>query len=320
MLWEFPHKIEYEADARSVDEVVATLLAQKRLIQESALVLPVAFRGYELGAVEIRVVRVAEGSLITELIVQIYGQYQTDIQKAVIEGLEKMIGEDIPAELESLVTLLTLAVVYFIARYTYDLVRGKKKDQPASTHIEGNYNTVINIIGTKIGVSGEAVDAAIKDAIPLTRRRSLIKAVTGFLAPAKKNPGTKITADGYGDIPVEVIAEYPNDAELAEIDETRNIDVPGALIEIRALDRDKKKSGWAALVLNDPRFPRRLPMDLYPTVDAEELAHHDTVRGNLVVEGDPRPNGTFRPKRIHLLDFEGRDADDSSRGPEEGKD
>ena len=59
-------------------------------------------------------------------------------------------------------------------------------------------------------------------------------------------------------------------------------------------------------------------MDLYPTVDGEELARHDRVRGDLVVEGEPAPNGTFRPKRIHLLNFSEIGGDSADASSEEG--
>ncbi len=52
-------------------------------------------------------------------------------------------------------------------------------------------------------------------------------------------------------------------------------------------------------------------MDLYPTVDPEELAKHQNVRANLAIECDKRHDGTLKPKRIHLLSFEERSIEES---------
>jgi hypothetical protein len=46
-------------------------------------------------------------------------------------------------------------------------------------------------------------------------------------------------------------------------------------------------------------------MDLYPTVNAEELAKLTDVTADLFVEGDYGPEGGFKAKRIHLLSFKG---------------
>ena len=61
-----------------------------------------------------------------------------------------MFGIDIPADLEPLVTLGTLAVGYWVARFAYEKVRGGPKDVQPATRIEGDYNTVINLIGSKL--------------------------------------------------------------------------------------------------------------------------------------------------------------------------
>lgn len=133
MQWEFPHRVEYSADAQSVDDVVAALLAQKRLIEEGAAAF-CAVTGIDLEQVDIRVVNVSTGSLLTELVVRLYGVYQADIGDVLIEGVEGMLGEDIPAEWEAVVTLLTLAVLYFVMRFAYDSIRGRKSKEPPLEH------------------------------------------------------------------------------------------------------------------------------------------------------------------------------------------
>ena len=322
MRWEFPHRVEYSADAQSVDEVVATLLAQKRLIEEGAAAF-CAVTGIDLEQVDIRVVNVASGSLLTELLVQLYGAYQSDISGVIVEGIEEVLGEDIPAEWEAVVTLLTLAVLYVVMRFAYDTIRGRKsKDSPATTHIEGDYNKVINIVASKLDCPVEHIEGVLEGQLPRARRRSLVKHVTDFLNLARKKRGTDIEVEGFGKIAPEAIEEYPSDAELLEIDDTRNLDMPDAEIDIRATDRDRNKTGWAARIIGQSQFKRRLPMDLYPTVDAKRLAALERVRADLIIQGETDADGKFRPKKIHLLNFkepaEDAKSDGSSEDGQEG--
>lgn len=305
----FPHRVDYRDGTASIDEIIENLKAQKRLLEEGVKVLELSLPDLNIEAMHIRVVQVASGSLITEFLILLYGAYQEDIQANVIGGIEAMFGTDIPPEYEALVTLVTLAVVYFIARYAYDAVRHKKQDRPASTHIEGDYNTVINIISDKINVPASVVESAVHDAVPASRRRSLIKSVTKFLRPREDGRTSPVEVKGVGEIATETLEEYPSDSELAEIDDSKNIDVPNAVLDIRAVDRDKNNTGWAAVIIGDKRFKKRLPMDLYPTINAETLAKKERVTGDLIIEGERKSDGSFRPKRIHLLSVKGEDGE-----------
>lgn len=309
MQWEFPHRVQYEASASSVDDVVASLLAQERLLEEGAGIIA-GIAGLEISDVRVRVTGVAAGTLVTEFIVGVYGAYQSDIQDSVVAGVERMFGVDVPEGLEPLVTLGALAVTYFVARFAYDAIRGKNKDRPASTHIEGDYNKVVNIIASKLEVDPSFVERAVEGKLIPAKRRSLIRPVTDFLNLARRDKGTGIKVDGYGDIAPETIAEYPNDAELSEIDEAKNLDLPNVELEIRATDKDRSKTGWAAGIIGDKRFKRRLPMDLYPTVNSEHLAKQDRVWADVVLEGETLADGEFKPKRIHLLNYRGGPGDE----------
>ncbi|MEQ8829725.1 MAG: hypothetical protein RLW87_07940 [Alphaproteobacteria bacterium] len=314
MQWTFPHRIDYSGDAASIDDVIANLKAQQRLLEEGARFVCAAIDGVHVESIDIKVVRIASGSLLTEFVVQVYGAYQTQIEGHIVGGIEETLGVDIPAEWEPLVALGAMAATYFVARFAYDAVRRKKDDRPASTHIEGNYNTVINNIASRINVDAERLEGLLEGQLPRAKRRGLVKSVTGLLEPVRRNPKSTAIIDGVGEIPSGVVAEYPSDAELSEIDDRNNVDLPGAIVEIRATDKDNSKHGWAAKILNDGRFRRRLPMDLYPTVDADALAHFDQVTADVIVEGATGEDGSFRAKRIHLLNFRDIECDDAQEG------
>ncbi|TIO14918.1 MAG: hypothetical protein E5X86_22620 [Mesorhizobium sp.] len=299
----FSHFVEYKEGTSSIDEVIENLKAQKKLLEEGVKLIDAALANFQLDEVKIRVLKAGSGSLITDFMVYVYGSYQTDIQDAIVGGIEELFGAEIPEKYETLVTLATLAVTYFVARYAYDAVRARRPNRPPSVYIDGDYHQVINLVSERLQLPESEIENALHATVPAPRRRQLIRQVTKFLRPRDDGRPTRIEVKGYGEIPPDAISEYPTDGELAEIDDTRNIDIPNALLDIRATDKDRNNTGWAAVIVGDKRFRKRLQMDLYPTVDTEKLSKLDRVRGNIIVEGERRQDGAFRAKKIHLLDF-----------------
>jgi hypothetical protein len=303
------HKIKYTAETVSLADVIDSLQAQQRLLQEGVAVLARAAPDSDLRIVAIRVNNIVASSMLIDLGIELYHAYQTSIDDKVIKGIEGLTGTDVPAEYEALVTLAALGVTYFVARWAYDKVfNRKKKEQPKlapapSIHIDGDYNRVVTIIADRLNLDPSAIDRAFEDEITPKKRRQLVGRVTDFLRPAKAEPGSSIEVEGLGEIAPETIAEYPNEADLAGLEDTTILDLPGAFIEIRATDRDSLKTGWKAKILWNENFPTRLPMDLYPTVDADSLADHKVVKADLAIEFARERGGTLRPKRIHLINF-----------------
>ena len=140
--------------------------------------------------------------------------------------------------------------------------------------------------------------------MPPTKRAKLIPKVADFFRPAKKDHSAKIELNNAPDIDSDALAEFPSDAELKSVDDSTIIDLEGATIDIRGTDRDKINTGWGAVVVGDERFPKRLPMDLYPTVNPEHLAQYQNVKANLAIECERGADNSLKPKRIHLLSFE----------------
>jgi hypothetical protein len=301
----FPHRLTYVSSRPwPLEDVITNLQAQKRLLEEGIALLDRIIPGLEVTATEIRITRVTTGSpLVTDFLVLLYSEYQEQIEDQVVVQIEKMFGTDIPAEYNGLVTLGTLAATYFVSRWAYEAIRGKSKPAPPSIHIQGNYNTVVNTLSDKLNVSTESIDDAIQKQLPLNKRRQLIASVAKFLRPRSDGLIVPIRVDGAPDIDPETISELPSDTDLQQLDDTSNIDVTGARIEIRAVDRDRTKTGWAARISGDKRFGKRLPMDLYPTVNQDELAKHESVVADIIVMGLRDTNGKFVPKRIHLISF-----------------
>ena len=304
MLLSFRHSGRYTADRFTIDDVIGSLAAQREILRVAAMALPQIDDAIAVQDVQFVVERLQTGSLFWDIVVELHALYQRRIEDEVIEGIEGMFGVDVPAEYEALVSLLAVAVVYMVARYAYERVARSRGASQPSVHISGENNVVVMNIADLVHQSPDAVAAALDRAVSPSKRRQLIPRVADFLRPARRESGSAIEVNGAPAIPSEAIAEFPSDAALEAVDDSSTIDVEQALVEIRALDRDRSKTGWSARIWNDDRFPRRMPMDLYPTVTAEALALHHFVQANLIVEGERTPDGNFRPKRIHLISYE----------------
>jgi len=301
----FRHSGKYTADAFTIDEVIKSLSAQKTLLEEGVSFLAELDPDFTLDKVTVRVDSLVTGSLGWDLLIEVYGEYQTQLEEKVVGNLEEMFGVDIPADYEGIATLGALAVTYVVARYAYDRVaRSKGDNSSAAPTITGDNNIVIQQISSIVGQDPQFIEKALERTLPPSKRKKLIPKVADFLRPSKKDKTAKIEMLNAPDIEAEALDEFPNDADLKSVDDSKVINVEGATIDIRGTDRDNIKTGWGAVILGDERFPKRLPMDLYPTVNPEDLALHLEVKANLVVECERRPDNSLKPKRIHLLSFE----------------
>lgn len=300
----FHHKGKYTADDFTIDEVILSLSAQKELIEAGLLLLAEIDPNFHYDGAKISVQYVKSGTLGWDLLVQVFGKYQQRIQDEVIRGIEEMFGVEIPEEMKFIVTLATLAVTYAVARYAYESVTRNKEDKTPSIHIAGDGNVVVQQIADIIGANQEDVERALDKSLPPSKRKKLTASVADFFRPSKKKPGEKIEIVGAPDVSPETLQEFPSDADISSVDDSKNVDVEGAIVDIRGTDRDKHKQGWHAMIVGDERFPKRLPMDLYPTVNPDALANHKSVRANLIVECERLPDGNLKAKRIHLLSFE----------------
>ena len=236
-----------------------------------------------------------------EYMIQVYEEYQDEIKEFVIDKIEGHTGVDVPAELEGFVVLTSLAVLYFVSRYAYDKVSGGKKDGQPS--INNSYNNTITVLGDMTGVSIGEVDKAIQAAIPKPRRKFLTQKVADIFRPARADAGSTIAVGGDKIVGSKEIYEFPTDAEIMGIVDSHTINEDNLLIEIRATDKDRNKSGWGAQIVGNAKYPKRLPMDLYPDLNAADLASKNQVFGDMVIDVSVDFEGNIKPKKIHLLRY-----------------
>jgi len=182
----FKHSGKYTSDAFTIDEVIASLSAQKFLLEEGINFLTELDPDFILDKVTVRVDSLETGSLVWDLLVEVYGEYQTEIEEQVIGSLEEMFGVDVPTEYEGLVTLAALAVTYMVARYAYERVaRSRGENSSGAPVIKGDNNIVIQQISSIVGQDPQFIESALERSLPPSKRRKLIPNVADFLRPAK---------------------------------------------------------------------------------------------------------------------------------------
>lgn len=101
------------------------------------------------------------------------------------------------------------------------------------------------------------------------------------------------------DISGEAVREAPSDFDLSLEDEVEQYALQNVTIEIRALDKDRKKQGWYAVV-NDVT-EKRLKMQIYPTIDPNSIFGKDTIRGDIIVVNKKNGDGNYQPSMYHLV-------------------
>ena len=302
----FPYKGRYEGSDFTIDEVISSLAAQRLLIKQAVGFLEALDPNYDPQKVVIRVLSIEEGSLIWDLLIEIWGTYQKELTEQVTGSIEKATGVDIPEAYEPLVAIAVMAVVYWGLRYAYDRVarrKEKKGDEPPkpSIHIEGNYNTVIQLVADKVESAPEWVDSVLNEKL-YPDRIKVVKAATDFVRPAKHRDAS-ISVENAPDVPAQAIAEVPSDSELSQTSEPVFTPLEDATMLIRGTDRDSHQAGWRGLIEDDERFPKRLPIRLSPTIDPEELADLPKIRVRGTVEGERFFDGTYVPRRVHLYSY-----------------
>jgi len=299
----YPFRGKIEGSDFTIDEVISSLASQKILIQQAVQVLEGLDPNYDPQKLVIRVISVQQGSLLWDILVEIWGVYQKDLIEGVTGSIEDATGLDIPDAYEPLVAIAVMAVVYWGLRYAYDRVSKRKekasglKQEPA-IHIEGNYNTVIQLVAERIEAEPQRVERVLDETL-MSDRTKVAKAAVDFVRPARRR-GTSIKVANAPEVTAEVLGEVPSETDLNRTADQVFTSLEDATIQIRGTDRDSLHAGWRGLIEGDDRFPKRLPIHLSPTINPEELANIPRIQAAATVEGEQFFDGSYVPRRIHL--------------------
>ncbi|WP_195763178.1 hypothetical protein [Aminobacter sp. MDW-2] len=227
--------------------------------------------------------------------------FQDDLKTEIPPMLEDLFKVDIPDSYDSLVTVVTMIVLFYGASFLKDAAL--KAVENGS--LERKFQNMVAQLSSNTGKTEDEIrkilDAKYGRHGPVKR---LVKAVQGFFIPSQREGGAPILFDRER-IEPEVIREIPYSEEFsAKEDFERYESHSDVTIEIHAQDKDKINTGWAAVPkgISDAR----LRMKLVEPVTAQDIWTKDTIKGDITVVSKLTANG-YVAAEIHLTRVHGLD-------------
>lgn len=294
----FEHKIKYTThEPVSLIDVANALLANDSIIRLLPSIIHNIDPSVSIEYVKIELDKAEKGSLSGDFLVTFIASQIPQLQGFVEQGVEAATGMEILPQYQQWVTALVILIVLYGSKLIYGRFRSEEKTPAA---INGDYNRVLTITAEHLHITPDALEHAIGEAVAVQPKKTFSTAVGRFIRPAKRNGASPIEGFGEEMISRGAVEEFPAEAELAEDDNVPSLPLTNVRVEILALDRQKRGTGWAARFPDKEVEASRITMDLYPTIPLDALATAIIVRADVLVEFKMGTGGP-KPSRIHML-------------------
>lgn len=260
-----------------IRDVAESLLALEAIIRQSPDVLEAMFPGTKIQSVEIYINELKSDSIWEDVIVKfIFGNQQKFDE--FIANMRERIGMDNIMNNPQLLSSIILVMI--LSGGAYYLGKDKSATPEQKATIEANNNTIIQIGAGMVELDAEdfkaIIDSAIKD------KDKLAKNAIKVVSPAKRDPEASITFNDNEELRIQNqsvkamprFIQEPEDEEY--IEDYKNIE-----LEIRAIDLDSTKRGWAVVV--PELHKKRVRLQLDPTIDPEDLLDKRKINANVTV-------------------------------------
>lgn len=260
-----------------IKDVAESLLALEAIIRQSPDVLEAMFPGIKIQSVEVYINELKSDSIWEDVVVKFIFGNQKKFDEF-IANVRERIGMDNIMNNPQLLSSIILVMI--LSGGAYYLGKDKSATPEQKATIEANNNTIIQIGAGMVDLSAEdfkaIIDSAIKD------KEKLAKNAIKVVNPAKRDPEASITFNDNKELRIQNesvkamprFVQEPEDEEY--IEDYNNID-----LEIRAIDLDSTKRGWAVVVPD--LHKRRVRLQLDPTVSPEDLLDKRKVNANVTV-------------------------------------
>lgn len=282
-------------DPVPIRDIIASLQGVEATINEMARLLPIFIDGLQVEKVEIKVRQVAQESPLRELFaVALFLAFQKQLEDEVPQLITDATGMIIPDRFDTVVTVLTLIIVFYGAGALKDLVFGQGQGGAAQAQLDG----LIAELATDIGKPEKYIrDTLAERYAEKTLWRRLANATSRFFAPSKRQDSAPVEFNGRF-IPQDVVRDVPAEFLVEDAsDEHPSRTFTNVLLELHAQDRDHSGRGWAAVV--EGVSGQRLRMKLMTEVSAAELWNRDRVRGDVTVIYE-KIGIDLVPREVHL--------------------
>lgn len=291
-----PLTISYETEGLTpISDVIAALQGADAAIRDAVALLPSLIDGIEIQRSTVNIRSVTQESPLKELIVVgIIAVLQSELSHPVSSAIEEMFGIDIPDKYNSIVTIVTMVVLFYGAAFMKDAAVKAVEDGA----LRRKLNQLADDIASRTGKTRDEIlkilDA--KYGTPSASKR-LIALVSNFFSPSKKPETAPVVFDGDR-VDEDTIREIPFQAELDEPEDLeRYRHFKGVDIEIHAQDRDKAKTGWACVPVGISG--ERIRMKIIEPLKSSDVWNRDKIVGDITVISKMTPDG-YVPSEVHL--------------------
>jgi hypothetical protein len=212
---EIPFRVDYQIDGVTpIEDVIASLVAIKLLIEEGGYNLPHFIDGFHVEKIQVNVTRLSQESPLRELLlVGMFLAFQKNLETEVPAMFEKITGTHVPDEFKTILTLSVLIVIFYGAAYVKDLMAAVS----ANSRIKTQLNEMVEDLASRTGKPASVVRAFLDERYkPKGRIKTLSAAAFGFFKPSKSQLNAPILVNERT-ITTETIADVPQDYSYEEI-------------------------------------------------------------------------------------------------------
>jgi hypothetical protein len=280
----------------SLEDIAESLLALKAIIETTPDVLERLKPGLQIQKVSVFVNEIKSGSLLEDLIVKFLFGNQEKLESSV-QSLRKDIDVDSLLSNRTLVGAIIGALITGGGIYLLNKLKGPEEQKQA---LQASQNVFIINGANLAGVTDEQFRSVIQGTIE--RNDHLPKEAVKVVRPAKREGQTSIVLnqDPQTTIGSQAIKAMPtsppNDEPAETVDDFYNVE-----IQIRAIDLDSTKRGWAAVVPSISS--RRTKMHIDPHIKVQNLLEKTTINGDITVIFRYDESGARVPNLIFLREL-----------------
>jgi hypothetical protein len=279
-----------------LEDVAESLLALKSIIEVTPFVLERLSPGLSIQRTHVFVNEVKAGSLWEDLIVKFVWGNQEKLNQDITE-LRSELKVDSLLNNRLLIGTIIGALVTGGGLYLLKKFSGSEEQKQI---LQANQNIFIVSGAAQAGVSEDQFKSILDTAI--LKNPQVAKDAVRVVRPAKREGDVSIVfnRDSSSEIGNRAIKAMPSNApeeeQLETVEDYENVE-----IQIRAIDLDSTKRGWAAVVPSVAS--RRTKMHLDPHIKLTDLLGKTAIKGDVTVVFRSDDVGTRVPVLIFLRDI-----------------
>lgn len=298
------HGVEYDiVEPVAVDDLIKSIEAHARLMKTATELLSELVPGLQMETKRVSVLQLSQQSPLRELFAfSVIMTYQKELEKEVPALIETLTGVEISDQYDTLVTVLVVLVAIYGVSKAFDLLfPGRPKDNLVEAK-----ESLAKRAAAMLGTTYDRVVAAIEVIFTGRSSRVLVGASQKVFAPTRNHPLASIRDDRQQ---VLVSPSATRDAQAASglPYEPEGDDEPVSSSEfhrnvriiLHAMDRDRKKRGWAGHCPD--LFDDRIPLHLEKSISPEGIFGKDEIRGDILLTSEEDEEGKMVPKEFLLI-------------------